>query len=94
MQWVTAVEDGVVIGLKSFPTELSVQVAGNTASAQMQARAWRIERICAFCYPLTITTYCFYYKPQATYCFPIGNSAVYTVRINDTIFTFETKPTK
>jgi hypothetical protein len=50
IQWVTAEEECIVIGLESFSMELSVRVAGNTSCAQTHARAWRIEavwRICA-----------------------------------------------
>ena len=43
MQWVTAVEDCVIIGLESFPMGLSVRVAGNTVYAQMHTRAGAFE---------------------------------------------------
>ena len=49
MQWVTAVEDCVVIGLESFPMGLSMRVAGNTVYAQMHARAGAFEVLTRKC---------------------------------------------
>jgi hypothetical protein len=49
MQWVTAAEDCIVIGLESFPMGSSVWVAGNTVYAQKHTWAGCMEAVYQIC---------------------------------------------